>query len=373
MKKRISVLGCGMVGSAIAADLSERYQVTVFDKSPLALQRLASFYPVETSVADLSVRQMVIDAIGECDLVINAVPGYIGFQTLETIIDQSRNVVDISFFEQDAFLLDELAMERGVIAIVDCGIAPGMSNIILGHHAETMDVGSFECYVGGLPKERKLPWQYKAPFSPIDVLEEYTRPARIVKDNMIVVKPALSDAEMIDFPEIGTLVAFNTDGLRSLIKTMDVPDMIEKTLRYPGHIELMSILRDSGFFSKDKIKVDDHWVSPLSMTSRLLFDEWKLHDGEMDFTIMKVIVEGKGKDHETRYTYNLLDRADVKTGFSSMSRTTGYTCTAAATLVLEDCFTRVGICPPEYLGKDHFQEIMDYLRERNVCFSVNQL
>ncbi len=368
MKKKVTVLGCGMVGSAIAADLSTRYQVHVYDHAPAVLQKLEAKYSVETTIADLSVEQLLQDAIRDCDLVINAVPGYMGYKTLERIIEAGRNVVDISFFEQDPFLLDELAMENGVIAIVDCGIAPGMSNIILGHHASKMDVGSFTCYVGGLPKVRTLPWQYKAPFSPIDVLEEYTRPARIVQDSVVIAKPALSEPELIDFPELGTLEAFNTDGLRTLIKTMDVPDMLEKTMRYPGHIELMRILRESGFFKKEEVRVNNNWISPIDMTAKLLFDAWKLEPGEIDYTIMRIILEGKGKDDGTTITYDLLDQMDPKTGFSSMSRTTGYTCTAAATLVLEEKFSRVGICPPEYLGKQHFELIMQYLSARNVCF-----
>ncbi len=368
MKKKVSVLGCGMVGSAIAADLSKRYRVHVYDQSPGALMALEEKYPIEPFITDLSIEQKLKEAITDCDLVISAVPGFMGFETLKRIIEAGKNVVDISFFEQDPFLLDEFAMENGVIAIVDCGIAPGMSNIILGHHASRMDVGSFTCYVGGLPAVRTLPWQYKAPFSPIDVLEEYTRPARIVRDSVVVARPALSDPELLDFDGVGTLEAFNTDGLRTLIKTMDVPDMIEKTMRYPGHIDLMRILRDSGFFSKEEVRINDNWISPLAMTAKLLFDQWKLKPSDIDYTIMRIIVEGKGKDDGTTITYDLLDQKDTQTGFSSMSRTTGYTCTAAATLVLEEKFIRAGICPPEYLGKQHFCEILKHLEKRNVIF-----
>ncbi len=368
MKKKVTVLGCGMVGSAIAADLCKRYDVHVYDLSSTTLKRLEEKYPVNTSVTDLSIEQKLKEAISDCDLVISAVPGFMGYKTLERIIEAGKNVVDISFFEQDAFMLDEFAMENGVIAIVDCGIAPGMSNIILGHHASKMDVGAFTCYVGGLPAVRTLPWQYKAPFSPIDVLEEYTRTARIVRDSVVVTRPALSDPELLDFDGVGTLEAFNTDGLRTLIKTMDVPDMIEKTMRYPGHIDLMRILRDSGFFSKEVVRVNDHWISPLAMTAKLLFDQWKLNPSDIDYTIMRIIVEGKGKDDGTTITYDLLDQKDTRSGFSSMSRTTGYTCTAAATLVLEEKFSRVGICPPEYLGKHHFDEILQHLEKRNVIF-----
>ena len=128
--------------------------------------------------------------------------------------------MDISFFPEDVLQLDKLAKEKNVTVITDCGVAPGISNFIIGRYNEEMKINSFECYVGGLPKERKTPFQYKAPFSPVDVIQEYIRPARLVENGNIVTKPALSEREWMHFDEVGELEAFNTDGLRSLIYTM---------------------------------------------------------------------------------------------------------------------------------------------------------
>src|SRR6476619_3048348 len=115
-----------------------------------------------------------------------------------------------------------------------------MSNLILGLHNEEMKITCFECYVGGLPANPQPPFYYKAPFSPIDVIQEYVRPARLVEDGKVVTKPAMSDKELMQFDEVGELEAFNTDGLRSLIITMNhIRDMKEKTLRYPGHHSLI--------------------------------------------------------------------------------------------------------------------------------------
>ena len=142
--------------------------------------------------------------------------------------------------------------QRGVTAVVDCGVAPGLSNMMLGYHASQGAVSSYRCLVGGLPVKRTWPWQYKAPFSPVDVLEEYTRPARLVEGGCIVTRPALSEPELVDLDPVGTLEAFNTDGLRSLLVTMrQVPDMVEKTLRYPGHIDYIRVLRESGFLGTE--------------------------------------------------------------------------------------------------------------------------
>ena len=130
--------------------------------------------------------------------------------------------------------------------MVDCGVAPGLSNIVLGALSLHLDgIDRYDCYVGGLPQERRWPYEYKAVFSPIDVLEEYTRPARYVEYGREVVRPALSDIELLDFPHVGTLEAFNTDGLRSLARTMEIPFMKEKTLRYPGHAKQVGVLAAS--------------------------------------------------------------------------------------------------------------------------------
>jgi saccharopine dehydrogenase-like NADP-dependent oxidoreductase len=302
------------------------------------------------------VRASVTDAgalgplLAAADLVVGAVPGPLGFETLRRVLEAGRNVVDISFFEQDAFELAELARARGCTAIVDCGVAPGCSNLLLGMHAAAMErVDRFWCGVGGLPVVRCWPFQYKAPFSPIDVIAEYTRPARFRRGGREVTMPALSETELLDLPGVGTVEAFNTDGLRSLLRTIPVPDMVEKTLRYPGHAELMRMLREAGFFEAEARELGNARVAPLDLTARLLFDAWRYQPGEADLTVMRVVVEGIESGQATRHTWDLLDRYDPATDTSSMARTTGYTCTAAVRLLAAGGFDRPGITPPELL------------------------
>ncbi|MCH8332216.1 MAG: saccharopine dehydrogenase, partial [Bacteroidetes bacterium] len=301
--------------------------------------------------------------------------GFIGFQTLEKILKMAKEVVDISFFNEDPFELDQLAKENGVTAIVDCGVAPGLDNIILGYHSKRMEVKRFECLVGGLPKERKWPYEYKAPFSPTDVIAEYTRPARIMRDGAVITLPALSEPEIINFKEVGDLEAFNTDGLRSLLTTMEIPNMSEKTLRYPGHIELMKIYRETGYFSEDEIEVNGNMIRPIDLTTSLLLPQWKLEPSEEEFTIMRVTVEGTEDGEDKVYEYKLYEEGDKKTGWSSMSRSTGFTCTAAVRLILKEGYSNPGINPPEFLGyeESHFNFIMDELKKRNVDIEGRQL
>ncbi len=370
---QIAILGAGMVGRAMAIDLAAKYNVTSFDVSDHALQTLAKKNSsIKTIKADLSNYSNYNSMLAGFDFVISAVPGFMGYKTLEAIINAKKNVVDISFFPENALELDALAKENDVTAIVDCGVAPGMSNLILGYHNERMKITNFECMVGGLPKKRVYPFEYKAPFSPIDVLEEYTRPARYVENSCIVTKPALSDAELIDFEQVGTLESFNTDGLRSILFTMGhIPNMKEKTLRYPGHIALMQGLIKAGFLNTTPVNFKGQQISPMEFTSSLLFDQWKLGETEAEFTLMQI----KISDAEKTICYDLYDEYDVATQTSSMSRTTGYTCTAALNMLIEKLFTEKGVFPPELIGKDEpcFNFILNYLSERNIHYRKTEI
>lgn len=374
MKKKIAVLGAGLVGRAIAIDLSNDFDVTSVDISNDALKTLKQF-PLKVVKADLSDPVQVTSLVQPFDLVVGAVPGFMGFRIVRTVIEAKKNMVDISFFPEDPFELDALAREQNVTIVTDCGVAPGMGNIILGYHHGKMKIDSYECLVGGLPLVREWPYEYKAVFSPIDVIEEYTRPARYVQNGSLVVKEALSDPELVHFDGIGTLESWNSDGLRSLIRTMpDIPNMIEKTLRYPGCIEYLRVLRESGFFSYEEIDVNGMRIRPIDVTARLLFPKWKLKPGEKEFTVMRIRINGQEDGRAKQYEYHLLDRTDDDTQTLSMARTTGYTCTAAAHLVIGGKFSRKGISPPEYLGEDedNFRSIISYLRSRGVTYKVTE-
>ncbi|MEZ4797026.1 MAG: saccharopine dehydrogenase C-terminal domain-containing protein [Flavobacteriaceae bacterium] len=371
--KNIIVLGAGMVGSAMAIDLSTNHKVTLTDIS------LDTLNKVKQNCTNLDIKKLDVTNLSELkeslkpfDLVICAVPGFLGFKTLKTIIEAQKNVIDISFFPENSLELDALAKENNVTAIVDCGVAPGMDNIILGYYNEQLELTDFECLVGGLPKVKKWPFCYKAPFSPVDVIEEYTRPARYVENGKEIVREPLTDCEYVEFDKVGTLESFNSDGLRSIIYTMPhIPNMKEKTLRYPGHVEYIKVLKESGFFNEQPINVNGTPISPLQFTSKILFDEWKLGETEEELTVMRVTVRGKNKKGQIEeVVYNLHDEYCAETNTASMSRTTGYTATAAANLFLEELFAEKGVFPPELVGKHEvcFNYIIKYLEERNVYY-----
>lgn len=381
---KIAVLGAGMVGRAIATDLSSHADVTSIDRSDDSLKRLASQNKnIRTQNKDLTNYEDYENLLQPFDFVITAVPGFMGYKTLEAVIKAKKNVVDISFFPENALDLDHLAIENNITAIVDCGVAPGMSNLILGYYDQKMKVEKFQCLVGGLPKKRVQPFEYKAPFSPIDVIEEYTRPARFTENGILVTRPALSEPELIDFDQVGTLESFNTDGLRSLLLTMShIPDMKEKTLRYPGHIDLMKALIKGGFFDSKEINFKGHAISPIEFSSAILFKQWRLEDEEEEFTIMKINIEGTEKEAGKQQpssaktiVYDLYDEYDKKTKISSMARATGYTCTAAMNLLMNNLVNKKGVLPPELIGKDEkcFHFILNYLAERGVIYKKSEL
>jgi lysine 6-dehydrogenase len=368
---KVTVLGAGRVGTAIASDLAAdgRFEVTVADASEAALEGHDRHRAVRTHRADLGHRSQLEELIGSSELVVGALPSFLGHSMLESAIACGTDCVDVSFHEEDPLLLDEAARNAGVTIVVDCGLAPGLSNLILGHCVDRLEaVERFVCHVGGLPANPQPPWMYKVPFSPCDVLAEYTRPARYRVEGRDVIEAALSGREELEFENIGRLEAFNTDGLRTLLKTVPVPDMVEKTLRYPGHAAKVELLRDSGFLSPEPISVDGVSVSPLALTSQLLFEQWRFTSGEPDVTVMRVEVEGTGKSGPERCRFDLIDRYDSDTGISSMARTTGFTCAAIARIVAQGMYRHPGVSAPEHLGMrpDCYERVVEDLAARGV-------
>ena len=372
MSRKVVVLGCGMVGATLVRDLAEDSTLSVrcVDADADRLAVIAESPGVETLRADLRSAKKLASVIQDADLVMGALPSDMGLAALETIIRAKKPYCDISLMPEGVWGLDELAIEHGVTAIVDCGLAPGLSNLIAAHACRALDHAErLEIYAGGLPKIRQWPYEYKAPFPPIDVIETYTRPARLVEHGTMVIKPALSEVELIDFPEVGTLEAFNTDGLRSLIKNLDVKHMKEKTLRYPGHAHLMRVLRDTGFFENIRIDIDGAKIRPIDLTSRLLFPLWAFEEDEEEFVLLRVVVEGRQGETIVRHTYQLYDEYDRQTGNSAMARTTAFPAAIVGRMLLAGDFPEPGVFPPERLitaKPDLLDTIIEALAARGV-------
>jgi len=348
-----------MIGSAMALDLAKNHDVFLSDNNKKSLAKIQSQNnSIEIQQLDVTNKSALSQWIQPADIVLLAVPGFLGYEALKTIIETGKHVVDISFSQENVLDLNTLAKKNNVISIVDAGVAPGIPNYLLGYWNSKIEIKSFEYYVGGLPKNPTPPFYYKAPFSPIDVIEEYTRPARMMIDGKLITRPALSEIETIEFEEVGKLEAFNTDGLRSILSTMNhIPNMKEKTLRYPKHAQMMIDYRNKGLFDKDNIQE----------TSRQLFEDWKLEENEQEFTIMDIIIEGTTE----KIKYHLYDEFNTTSQTSSMARTTGYTATATINLILEKLWIDSGVFPPEIIGKKEqcMHHILNYLETRNIIIT----
>lgn len=377
MSHRIAVLGGGLVGGFIARRLAREndVEVTLWDRDESALSRSRERAAVATRVGDLASEEVIRSAVEAADLVVGAVPGHMGYETLRSVLRVGRDVVDISFFPEDAWSLRDEAAESRARVVVDCGVMPGLGGMLGIHMARRLDdARSLSILVGGLPCERRWPTEYKAPFSPSDVIEEYTRPARYRVAGQLVTEPALSGRELVDLPGVGTLEAFATDGLRTLLQTLDLPDMVEKTLRYPGHADRMAMLRELGFFDERPLEFEGGRVSPLELTSRLLFDEWRLEPGMDELTVMRVEVKGLRSGKQTTLRADLFDRRDAGTDEFSMARTTGLPAALTALAILRGGGPPAGLLPGECLAEHDalFNLLLAGLREEGISIEMSE-
>lgn len=355
---KIAVIGGGMVGSLIFDELSKRHHTELFDikNNDLGI-----------SYHQFDVLNEPLDVLADFDMLVLAIPGSVAFRALQRLALLSKPIVDISFFPEDARQLEQLFKNNGSVLYYDCGVAPGFDNIALAHYNQKAKVHRFKCMVGGLPLEPKEPFKYKAPFSPSDVIEEYVRPARFRRNAKDISLPALSEVETLHHAKYGELEAFNSDGLRSLLDSFpEIPDMVEKTIRYRGHAQQMLFLREAGFFSTEK----KQGIAPLDLSSELLFKAWKLGKAEAEFTLMLIEI---GWNNKKQISIELSSERDPGS-WSSMTKTTGYTCTAAVEWLLKKSEYSVGVYPPEKLGliKGFWDYLVGYLSSRNILISITE-
>jgi len=278
-------------------------------------------------------------------------------------IEAGKNLVDVTYLSEDPFELNHLAIERGVTVIPDAGVAPGISNFIIGHLSSYFEkINSLKVFVGGIPEKNIPPLGYTLTWSPIDLVEEYTRPARVKKDGKIITVPALSGVEEINWKGIDRLEAFYTDGLRTLLTTMnDVEDMEEKTIRYKGHTEKIKFLIEIGYFGESC-----NGLSPVDVSLCLLKKISSKAKGLKDLLLLRIITEGKKNARKERIIYEILDKGDSK--HTAMERTTGFGCGMFSYLLITDKVKQKGVVPPEKIGKDDtiFKDGIDLLSEEGI-------
>jgi lysine 6-dehydrogenase len=372
---RILVVGTGNIGSVIAKDLVKSIpsvELVIADKNKHRAEQVAiAFDNNKASGIELDVfdRKNLLDTIGQFDIIVGALPGDVGYRLLKACVDAKVSAVDVSFMAEDPLTLRKAAAKAGVTIVPDCGVAPGLSHMLLAHGASKLDkVEKAQIMVGGLPEKPLPPLGYTITWSIEGLIDEYMRKARIIRNGKATQVDALDEIEDVEFPGVGKLEAFYSDGLRTLLQTVkDVNNMAEKTLRYPGHIEKIRLLRDLGFLDQNSLEVADARLSPREVTIRLL--EKKLKKPNIpDILAMLVQVEGTKDGKPAAYSYSILDRYDKKGKVSAMARTTAFTASCVTQLLAEKAVKQKGIVPPEKLGADDdvFRKLTSMLKKRGI-------
>jgi len=366
------VVGCGKVGSEIATDLAlsnEFSEILVADAVSSNLARVKNTRGIRTVRASLNQKPSMKRLMDEVDIVCGALPGRIGFELLEFAAEAGKDIVDISYTPKNPLLLNSRALSNGCTIVPQCGVAPGFSNMCVGDASERVDkMAKVTIYVGGVPEEPQPPLNYRVVFSLDDVINEYTRPVRIIENRKIRTVEPLTGRGLLSFPGLGRLEYFLTDGLGTLPTSFpQVREMKELTLRYPGHAVIIDALRRLGFFSTKRFKANGVDVEPRRLSVELL--RFALAAGTPhDVLAMRIEVEGESKNKKVIISYTVLDKYDRRRGVTAMARTTAYPCTSAAILLAKGKLELKGVIPPEKIAKDPkmFQFILSRLREHNV-------
>lgn len=339
-------LGCGLIGQFVIERLLEYgHQVTVLDlKIP---EQLASQPNVDARQGDVFQH---LANLPPQSVVINMLPGRIGNGVRPLLLEAGHQVVDLAFTAEDPHQYQALAVQNNAVLLWDVGIAPGMSNMLAKKASELLgDLENLTIKVGGNPTLPDSEWSYMAPFSPSDVIEEYTRPARIKVDGEMCEVPAITDRHMIAVEGYGQMEAFLTDGLRSVLTTIQATNMKEFTVRWPGHI--------------------DKWLNESeSLDEQTLLDAWKFDPARDEFTWLEVIAESKSQ----RKRWVVQDSG--MNGDGSMARTTGLVTVACALQFLEHgpqkgCGLAPGIHPPEALNGQAIDAIIEMMKQHGVTFT----
>ncbi|HVO36538.1 MAG TPA: saccharopine dehydrogenase family protein [Candidatus Acidoferrum sp.] len=377
---KVLVVGCGNIGSVAAEDLAKsRKSVDVvvadYDKTRAeAVARKIGTDNVSAMQLDVTKPDVLQRTLKGSDIVMGFLPGDLGFRLMEACIDACVNLVDVSFGAEDPLRLDEKAVKAGVTVIPDCGLAPGISNLLVGHAvAQLEEVESVHIMVGGLPEKPVPPLGYVITWSPESLIDEYTRKARIVQRGRQVSVDALTGLEVVDFPGVGELEAFLTDGLRTLISTVEAGDMWEKTLRFPGHADRIRAFEQLGFFDEKEVDVGSVKVSPRKLTVKLLGQKLGTSDAH-DIVVLSVEVAGVKDRKGVCHAYRLLDFYDRKHDVTAMARTTAYPASIVAQLMLDDTIKDKGVVPPEEIGMhdELFSKIMTELEKRDVTIETGK-
>jgi lysine 6-dehydrogenase len=334
---RMLVLGAGLQGSACAYDLLNDSDVKEVRLADVRIAHLPEFLapysgprliPTPLDVRD---HEAVLGAMRGCDAVMSAIPYYFNDDMATLAVEAGVPFCDLGGNTEIVFKqkrLDTAAAAKGITVVPDCGLAPGMVNILAEYGIRQLDaVDAVKIFVGGLPQNPEPPLNYQIVYSIEGVLDYYTTLSWVIRDGQRQQVVALSEREPVPFgPPLGTLEAFHTAGGLSTMAFRyegKIPTMEYKTLRYPGHAALMEAIRSLGLLDLTPVEVKGGRVAPRDVFIATVGPRLtKLHG--KDLVALRVVVSGKKSGTSKTVSFELVDYYDERHGVSAMERTTGY-------------------------------------------------
>ena len=357
---KMLVLGAGLQGSACAYDLLQDPEVTEVRIADLHVDDLPAFLTkasggkLKPTTLDVRNRAAVVAAMKGCDAVMSAIPYYFNFEMAECAVEAGVHFADLGGNTEIVSrqkTLDAEATRKKISVMPDCGLAPGMVNILAEHGIRQLDhVDAVKIFVGGLPQHPQAPLNYQIVYSLEGVLDYYTTLSWVLRNAKRTQVKALSEREAVQFAApIGTLEAFHTAGGLSTMAFRyegKIPTMEYKTLRYPGHAQIMEAIRDLGLLEQEPIDVKGVKVAPrdvavAAMGPRLTMPESK------DLVALRVIVSGTKGGKPKTMEWELVDRYDEAHGISAMERTTGYSLSITGLMQVRGQVTALGVRTPD--------------------------
>lgn len=357
---RMLVLGAGLQGSACAFDLLQDPDVDEVRLADLHPEHLPDFLtpwlggrlvPVQLDVRD---RAATLAHITACDAVMSAAPYYFNRDLAELAVEGNAHFSDLGGNTEIVAaqrLLHDRARDKGLSIVPDCGVAPGMVNILAQHGIEQLDqVDAVRIFVGGLPQHPEPPLNYQIVYSLEGVLDYYTTLSWIIRDGRRQQVKALSEVEPVAFPEpLGTLEAFHTAGGLSTLGFRyegKIPTMEYKTLRYPGHARIMEAIRDLGLLDLEPVTVKGVQVRPRDVAVAVMNPRLTKPQGR-DLVALRVAVTGTKGGQPARVECNLVDRYDEVHGISAMMRCTGYSLAITGLMQVRGQVSERGVRTPD--------------------------
>ena len=362
------LIGFGNIGYCAALDLADSgFDLTVIDKSEKRLKIASRRFGFETLRLNV-LKHTSNDVLKRFRYAVTSLPGSVAFKVLMRLVDLGVNVVDVSYFPEDPYKLSDLALRRKVKIVIDAGFAPGLSNILLGKFSQKyggLKVGRI--YVGGLSMDPNIPLGLVLTWSAEDLIDEYVRPARIILNGKQLSVDPLSMVGRIEIPKLGLMEYFVSDGVRTMLKTFnDAVELVEYTLRYPGHINVMMTLKNLGFLSEASFKVNGYEISAKRITSKIL--ENHLTKDQPDRVVMYLEAISK-RDVFKKFILDV--PFDDKLNIHAMGKVTGFTLSSIFKLMVDGLISDNGLIVPERLGMDKcfFNVFNNILRDKGIMVS----